>query len=82
MRRDVTISMTGSPEATPVAHLVALANEYSSQVYLEMGHTRVNAKSIMGMMSLVLSSGALVTVEANGNDEQQAIDALEEFLTT
>ena len=82
MKKEVVINMTDSMEATPIAHMVALANQYKSQIYLEMGRTRVNAKSIMGMMSLVLMAGATVIVDANGEDQEEAILALEEFLTS
>lgn len=82
MKKDVTINMTDSMETTPIAHLVALANKFRSQIYLELGRTRVNAKSIMGMMSLVLMTGAVVTIDANGDDQEEAVAALEEFLTT
>ncbi|MBQ9631743.1 MAG: HPr family phosphocarrier protein [Lachnospiraceae bacterium] len=82
MKKDVIINMTDQMEATPIAHLVALANQFKSQIYLEMGRTRVNAKSIMGMMSLVLMTGATVTVDANGEDEEEAVAALKDFLTT
>lgn len=82
MKKEVKINMKDSTEATPIAHLVALANKYQSQIYLEMGKTRVNAKSIMGMMSLVLVTGSSVTVDASGEDEEQAVAALEKFLTS
>ncbi|MCR5098464.1 MAG: HPr family phosphocarrier protein [Lachnospiraceae bacterium] len=82
MKRDVTIQMSESIEATPIAHLVQLANQFDSRVYFEMDKKRVNAKSIMGMMSLILSSGATVTIDAEGEDEQKAIDAMTDFLTT
>ena len=42
---------------------------------------KVNAKSIMGMMSLVLTSGSTVTIDAEGDDEEKAVDALTDFLT-
>ena len=82
MKKDVTINMTDSMETTPIAHLVALANKFRSQIYLELGRTRVNAKSIMGMMSLVLMTGAVVTIDASGEDQEEAVAALEDFLTT
>ena len=81
MKKDVTISMTDSMESTPIAHLVALANQYRSRIYLAMGQTKVNAKSIMGMMSLVLVTGSVVTVETEGEDEEEALEAIEGFLT-
>ncbi len=80
MRKEVTVSMN-SMEATPIAHMVQLANQYKSQLYFEMDDKRVNAKSIMGMMSLVLTTGSKVTVVADGEDEQEAVDAMENFLT-
>ena len=82
MRKEVVIRMTDSLDATPIAHLVALANQFTSQIYIEMGRTRVNAKSIMGMMSLVLMAGSSVVVDTKGEDEEQAALAIEQFLTT
>ncbi|MDD6194425.1 MAG: HPr family phosphocarrier protein [Lachnospiraceae bacterium] len=81
MRKDVTVNMSNSMEATPIAHLVQLANQFASQIYFEMDTKKVNAKSIMGMMSLVLASGMVVTIDATGEDETDAVDALEKFLT-
>ncbi|MDD6666821.1 MAG: HPr family phosphocarrier protein [Lachnospiraceae bacterium] len=81
MKKEVVVQMANSTEATPIAHLVQLANQYQSQVYFEIGNKKVNAKSIMGMMSLVLTSGSKVTVSAEGQDESDAVDAMEKFLT-
>ena len=81
MRIDVTISMTDSMESTPIAHLVQLANQFSSRIYFEMDTKKVNAKSIMGMMSLVLTSGDVVTIDAEGADDTKAVEEIEKFLT-
>jgi catabolite repression HPr-like protein len=81
MKKDVVIQMDSAMEATPIAHLVQLANQFESRVYFEMDTKRVNAKSIMGMMSLVLSTGSTVTIDAEGDDEAKAITAMEKFLT-
>lgn len=81
MEKEVVVRMTDSAEATPIAHLVQLANRFDSQVYFEMDNKKVNAKSIMGMMSLVLAPGVHVTVVAEGNDESRAVDEIEKFLT-
>lgn len=81
MRKDVTISMTNSMESTPIAHLVQLANQFSSRIYFEMDTKKVNAKSIMGMMSLVLTSGDVVTIDAEGADDTKAVEEIEKFLT-
>ena len=81
MQKEVTIQMTNSMEATPIAHLVQLANQFSSSIYFEMDEKKVNAKSIMGMMSLVLSSGSTVVIDADGDDEEKAVSELSTFLT-
>jgi len=81
MQKEVTIQMSNSMEATPIAHLVQLANQFSSSIYFEMDEKKVNAKSIMGMMSLVLSSGSKVVIDAAGEDEEKAVVELESFLT-
>lgn len=81
MRKDVTVKMSDSMEATPIAHLVQLANQFNSQIYFEMDTKKVNAKSIMGMMSLVLGSGMVVTIDAEGEDEAEALAQMEKFLT-
>ncbi|MBQ1917120.1 MAG: HPr family phosphocarrier protein [Lachnospiraceae bacterium] len=81
MKKNVTIKMRESMEATPIAHLVQLANQFQSQVYIEMDTKKVNAKSIMGMMSLVLTRGTEVTIDTQGDDEEKAVVAIEDFLT-
>ncbi len=73
--------MSDNLEARPIAHLVQTANAFDSEVYLEVEEKRVNVKSIMGMMSLGLISGTQITIDANGSDEVEAIEAIEKFLT-
>ncbi len=81
MQKEVTIQMSNSMEATPIAHLVQLANQFTSSIYFEMDEKKVNAKSIMGMMSLVLASGTRVIIDADGDDEEKAVAELSDFLT-
>ena len=81
MQKEVTIQMSNSMEATPIAHLVQLANQFTSSIYFEMDEKKVNAKSIMGMMSLVLASGSKVVIDAAGDDEEKAVAELSDFLT-
>lgn len=81
MKKSVTIHMSDNLEARPIAHLVQTANAFDSEVYLEVEEKRVNVKSIMGMMSLGLISGTQITIDANGSDEVEAIEAIEKFLT-
>ena len=81
MEKSIKIQLTGGLEARPVAMLVQVASQYESSVYIEAEGKKVNAKSIMGMMSLALGTGESVKVIANGNDEQAAIDSIEEYLS-
>ncbi|WMC91507.1 HPr family phosphocarrier protein [Kineothrix sp. MB12-C1] len=67
-------------EARPVAVLVQVASKHACSVYIESEGKKVNAKSIMGMMSLGLDSGEIVTVIADGQDEHQAVADIEEYL--
>jgi len=68
-------------EARPVAMLVQLASQFDSTVYLQTEGKRVNAKSIMGMMSLGLNMGADVDIEADGVDEADAVNKLAAYLS-
>lgn len=63
------------------AMLVQVASKYESRVYLESDGRRVNAKSIMGMMSLVLNNGETVEINADGSDEEGAVTAIADYLT-
>ncbi|HIU03789.1 MAG TPA: HPr family phosphocarrier protein [Candidatus Onthocola gallistercoris] len=79
--KDITINIPKGLEARPVAVLVQIASKYESSIYVEIQEKKVNAKSIMGMMSLGLAEGEEVTITANGSDENDAIAEMEEHLT-
>ena len=76
----VRIQLNGGLEARPVAMLVQGASQHDSTVYLESEGKKVNAKSIMGMMSLGLDSGEMVTVIADGPDEEVAVEDIAKYL--
>ena len=76
----VRIQLNGGLEARPVAMLVQVASQHDSTVYLESEGKKVNAKSIMGMMSLGLDSGEMVTVIADGPDEEVAVEDIAKYL--
>lgn len=79
-KKVVEIKLQNGLEARPVAMLVQVASRYDSTVYLETCGKKVNAKSIMGMMSLGLDLGEEVTVIADGTDEVAAVDNIEKYL--
>jgi catabolite repression HPr-like protein len=80
--KKITIKIPTGLEARPVALLVQVASQYESAIYVECEDKKVNAKSIMGMMSLGLAAGEEVTVSAEGADEQAAIDNIEKYLSS
>lgn len=80
MKREVEIQLENGLEARPIALLVQVASQYESSIYIESEGKRVNAKSIMGMMTLVLSAGDKVVVSADGNDEEAALNGIETYL--
>ena len=71
---------TGLDPST-IALFIQTASQYDSRVYVEVENKKVNAKSIMGMMTLGLDNGEDITIVANGGDEQEAINGIEEYLT-
>ena len=74
--KDFTINNKLGLHARPSAQLTQIAGRYESEVFIARNGRRVNAKSIMGVMMLAAGPGANVTVDAEGPDEQQAIDAI------
>ncbi|WP_100332294.1 HPr family phosphocarrier protein [Bacillus xiapuensis] len=67
-------------QARQAAMFVQRANHFSSVIHLEKEGKKVNAKSIMGIMSLAISRGCPVTISADGRDEQEALHALTAFI--
>lgn len=82
IKKAVTLRANMDMDAHPIAHLVQEASQYKSQIYIEMDNKRINAKSIMGMMTLPLVEGISLTVVADGADEVNAVNGVESFLTT
>ncbi|GAK07274.1 HPr family phosphocarrier protein [Geomicrobium sp. JCM 19038] len=80
-QREVTVSLKTGLQARPAALFVQEANRFGSNVFLEKNGQEVNAKSIMGVMSLAIRKGTSVTIKADGNDAEEALDALETFVT-
>lgn len=80
MTKTMKVQLDKGLEARMVAILVQLASKFDSKVYMEAGSKKVNVKSIMGMMSLNLTVGDEVTVIAEGEDEQAAMNEINQFL--
>ena len=82
IKKPITVQLANGLEARPVALLVQVASQYESKIYVETENKKVNAKSIMGMMTLCLNAGESVVVSADGTDEQAAIENIEKYLSS
>ena len=80
IRTTVTINPEGL-EMHPIAMLVQKACKYTSKVHIEVGSKKVNAKSIMGMMSLSVPGGDEVVVVTDGVDETAAAEEIKTYLS-
>lgn len=78
--KKMTIKIPSGLEARPVAVLVQIASQFESTIHIECEDKKVNAKSIMGMMSLGLAAGEDVVVTADGEDEEKAMEKIETYL--
>ena len=81
IQKEMTVQLSGGMEARPIAVLVQVASQYESSIYLEAAGKRVNAKSIMGMMTMALKAGENMVVEATGADEAAAIEGIEKYIS-
>lgn len=81
IKKTVTVNCVDGLDARPIAMLVQKASKFSSTVHIEVGNKKVNAKSIMGMMSLNIGNGEEVAVVTEGADEEAAAQEIELYLS-
>ena len=72
----VTVNLKSGLQARQAALFVQEANRFSADIFVEKDHKKVNAKSIMGIMSLEIARGTQVTLSADGTDADDAVNAL------
>lgn len=77
----VVVKHDNGLDGRPIALLVQEASQYASTVYIQVEGKRINAKSIMGMMSLSLKEGESLTVVTEGTDESKAAEGIKVFFT-
>ena len=80
--KNVTIQNNVGLHARPATFFIQKANTYQSSVWVEKEYRRVNAKSLLGVLSLGITKGMTVTLIADGSDEKEAIDGLAELIDT
>ena len=78
--KEVVVNLPADAEARQVAVLVQLASKYESKVYIVAKDKKINAKSIMGMMSLGFGQGDNLTIEAEGSDAAEAVEEMAKYI--
>ena len=78
--REVTITNTIGLHARPATFFIQKANSFKSSIWVEKDDRKVNAKSLLGIMSLGIVTGTEVTLIADGSDAEAAVSALETLL--
>ncbi|MCL7749002.1 HPr family phosphocarrier protein [Halalkalibacter alkaliphilus] len=80
LKKEVTVQRKTGLQARPAALFVQEASRFSAEVFIEKGDKKVNAKSIMGLMSLAMGHGTTFTLITDGNDEAEALETLSDFI--
>ncbi len=78
--KEVVVKCESGLHNRQATYFVQKANEFESSIWLECGNRKMNAKSLLGIMSLSVVTGATVTIYATGSDAEAAVNALELLL--
>lgn len=78
--REVTINNPVGLHARPATFFIQKANEFKSVIWVEKDDRRVNAKSLLGVLSLGIVKGTTISIIADGSDEAQAVDTLADLI--
>ncbi len=81
-QRDVTINNNIGLHARPATFFIQKANSYKSLIWIEKEDRKINAKSLLGVLSLGIAKGMTVTIIADGQDESDAVTGLTELIDT
>ena len=76
INREATINNQVGLHARPATFFIQKANEFKSQIWIEKEERRVNAKSLLGVLSLGIVKGTVINITAEGADEEEAVDTL------
>jgi phosphocarrier protein HPr len=80
LTKEITVNNQVGLHARPATFFIQKANEFRSGIWIERDDRRVNAKSLLGVLSLGVTKGSSIRIIADGSDEQLAIDALCELI--
>ena len=81
IRREVSVGLQGGLVYDTATGFIQRTTGFRSRRWIGQGTREVNAKSLLGMLSLGIKKGDTVTIAADGPDEEEAITSLEEYLT-
>ncbi len=79
-KENIKITNKTGLHARPAAKFVQKANKFDSEIRIHFNEKEVNAKSIMGVMSLGISQGNLIMLKAKGSDEKDAVEKLSDYI--
>ena len=80
--REITVKNEVGLHARPATYFIQKANEFKSSIWVEKDERRVNAKSLLGVLSLGIVKGTSINLIADGPDEKEAVEALVELIST
>ena len=80
--KDVAVQNQVGLHARPATFFIQKANEFKSSIWIEKEERKVNAKSLLGVLSLGITKGTTINILADGADEQQAVEALISLINT
>lgn len=80
--RDVTIKNNVGLHARPATFFIQKANSYASSIWIQKEDRRISAKSLLGVLSMGITGGMTITLIADGPDETDALNGLEELVST
>ena len=78
--KTVKVNLPADAEARPVAVLVQIASKFESSIHIVSKDKKIDAKSIMGMMSLGFVNGGSLVIEADGADEEAAVSEIADYI--
>ena len=82
IKKELTITNNIGLHARPATFFIQKANSYKSLLWIERDDRKINAKSLLGVLSLGIAKGMTITIIAEGQDESEAIDGLSELINT
>jgi phosphotransferase system HPr (HPr) family protein len=80
IEKEITVTIENGLHARPAADFVKKINQYKSKVELVIGEKRINAKSILNLMSVAINEGQTIKVITDGEDEKEALTFINSFL--